>query len=87
MLVVLMQYFGWRASTVVGLKTIDVVVGAMDIRVYSSSFKTKVVGGLPMGVLKLTHLPCLFAAVTRYVQGVRSDRLFGSCTGSASVIA
>ena len=62
-----MQYFGWRANTVVSLKTSDVVVIEGEIRLHTSIFKTKGPGGLPCGVLTLTKLPWLFDILVYYI--------------------
>lgn len=62
-MITVISYFGWRASTVVNLRSVDVQLHRGTFCFYSSSFKTRVAGGLPMGVLKLTHMPHLFAAV------------------------
>ena len=72
----IMQFFGWRANTVVTLISADCVVAGDVIRIQTSAFKTLGPGGLPTGTLHLSKLPALFAIVVHYVRGQTGSLLF-----------
>ena len=58
------------------LRVCDVVVADDCIRIYTSAFKTLGPGGLPCGVLTLTHLPELYGIVKCYLSHVSGELLF-----------
>lgn len=76
-MITIMQFFGWRSNTVVELRTQDVRVKGEELLVYSCAFKTIGPGGHPMGTLKLSKLPWLFAAIKFYLTIAPSPKLFG----------
>lgn len=77
-MIAIMQFFGWRANTVVGLKTSDVSFMDGTFIIRSSVFKTVGPGGYPMGVLKITKLPWIMHLVGFYLAMAPDGLFFGA---------
>ena len=58
-ILVIGQFFGWRANTTMSLLKKDIVKYRTGYNIYSSKFKTLGPGGLPMGHLKIQRIPVL----------------------------
>ena len=60
---ILVQYFGWRADTIVNLKRSHVVVHEKCLEVSAGQAKVVPKTGLPTGLVSFPKLPVLWFAI------------------------